>query len=124
MAVRTAIAALLAAPTLAIVGVTPVATSAQPAPVDRTPAAEPRAAAEGADCVTWEARAVYGALGYDHRVTLRNGCEKDARCTVTTDVNPEPQSTTVAKGATETVVTFRGSPAREFTATVECTLTD
>ena len=60
--------------------------------------------------------------GYDHLVYVTNRCEKKAHCQVSTNVNPTPTEVTVAPGATETVLTFRGSPAREFTATVRCTL--
>lgn len=62
------------------------------------------------------------AAGYDHLVHVTNHCEKKAHCQVTTNVNPAATEVTVAPGATETVLTFRGSPASEFTATVRCTL--
>lgn len=86
--------------------------------------AEPLAAARGADCVTYEASAVYRGLGYQHQVVLTNGCERDATCMVSTDVNPQAQQAIVKKGESETVVTFQGSPARTFTANVSCQLAD
>lgn len=114
MALRTVVAVWLGAALLA----------ASPGPSARAVDAGWRAAAEGADCVAWEPRVVYGALGYDHLVDLRNGCDRGARCAVHTDVNPTPQEVAVARGASTTVVTFRGSPARQFEATVRCTLED
>src|SRR5690606_6970755 len=70
--------------------------------------------------VTTEAR--YGAVGYDHIVSLHNGCDRKAACVVTTDVNPIAITVELAPGAREDVVTFRGSPARVFTAKVSCQL--
>lgn len=58
--------------------------------------------------------------GYDHLVHLINGCTRTATCKVSTDVNPEPQLVSLAVGASATVLTFRGSPARTFRAKVEC----
>lgn len=74
-----------------------------------------------AACVshTTEARHI---MGYDHLVHIKNACESEATCKVSTDVNPQIQLVTVAPGQTKSVLTFRGSPAREFKATVECRL--
>lgn len=72
------------------------------------------------DCVTHRTEARYGGYGYDHLVHLDNACAQSATCTVSTDVNPEKQRVTVKGRERTTVVTFRGSPAREFRATVEC----
>ena len=41
-------------------------------------------------------------------------------CSVKTNSNPEATKIKIAPHATERVVMFRGSPAREFTAEVEC----
>lgn len=73
------------------------------------------------DCVTHRTEARYSGYGYDHFVHLENGCAKKARCVVSTNVNPEKQTVMLDAGAKQTVATFRGSPAREFQATVECT---
>lgn len=73
-------------------------------------------------CVTWRKEARYSGAGYDHLVHVRNACEAPAACTVSTNVNPEPQRVRVLPGHEETVLTFRGSPAYEFTPRVECTL--
>jgi hypothetical protein len=92
-------------------------------------AAEPRADG-GTDggtppapvCVTWSAEARYRPYGYDHLVHLKNGCDQPAVCRVTTNVNPTPAEARVLPKQTATVVTFQGSPAREFAANVACVL--
>jgi hypothetical protein len=73
-------------------------------------------------CVHVDAYARYGAYGYDHIVEVGNQCEHVAACVVTTNVNPERMSVRVPPGELERVVTFRGSPAREFSAHVRCKL--
>lgn len=73
-------------------------------------------------CVTSRTEARYSGYGYDHLVHLRSACEAVARCSVSTNVNPAPQTVRLEPGREATVVTFRGSPAREFTARVECAL--
>jgi hypothetical protein len=61
------------------------------------------------------------AYGYTHVVTLKNGCDKGVICEVWTDVDPEPKSTLRAMpGETDSVVTRRGSPAREVSAQSSC----
>jgi hypothetical protein len=60
--------------------------------------------------------------GYDHIVHLRNRCQKTVLCRVWTNVNPEPIEGTVAPGEEREVLTFRGSPAREFVPKVDCKL--
>ena len=72
------------------------------------------------DCVTVDAMPRWGASGYDHWVRIRNGCEHAVRCSVRTNVNPDATQVTVAAGATEEVLTWRGSPARTFTPRVSC----
>ena len=74
------------------------------------------------ECVEVRGEARYGSQGYDHYVFVKNGCDRRADCRVTTSVNPEPASLRVAPGATESVVMWRGSPAREFAARADCTL--
>jgi hypothetical protein len=70
--------------------------------------------------VTHEAR--YVPYGYNHIVTLKNGCSKDAVCQVASDVNPQATTAEVAKGTTLEVVTFMGSPSAAFEPRVRCTL--
>lgn len=74
------------------------------------------------DCIEVRGEARYGSQGYDHHVFVKNGCDRAADCRVTTSVNPEPASLRVVPGATESVVMWRGSPAREFAARADCTL--
>lgn len=74
------------------------------------------------ECIEHRSEARYRALGYDHVVVLTSRCEHVARCTVTTDVNPQPARVNVRPGTTEEVVTWRSSPARAFTATLACEL--
>lgn len=78
-------------------------------------------AATGAACATYRTSAPYGATGYNHVVTITNGCTRSVTCTVTTDVNPDPIATDrLAPGASTDLTTFRNSPAYAFTATVRC----
>jgi hypothetical protein len=73
-------------------------------------------------CVKWTTEVRYRPYGYDHLVHITNGCDKPARCRVKTNVNPEPSQVRVLPKETASVVTFQGSPAREFTADVRCVL--
>jgi hypothetical protein len=73
-------------------------------------------------CIHARAEARYANYGYDHWVIIHDGCDADAACAVTTNVNPNPTSVSVPKGKAREVLTFRGSPAREFSAKVACTL--
>ncbi|MFT3775667.1 MAG: hypothetical protein QM820_60745 [Minicystis sp.] len=83
------------------------------------PRAQPKPAPT---CVkSWgEARA--RALGYDHVVTIENGCDKPAKCTVSTDVAPEPIEATVPAKQKIELTTFRSSPATAFKPKVDCKL--
>lgn len=71
-------------------------------------------------CAQVHTQAPYRAYGYDHEVVIENICPKPINCSVKTDVNPEVTTVRVAAHATETVVMFRGSPASEFKAVVDC----
>lgn len=71
-------------------------------------------------CVMVTGEASYASVGYDHLVHLHNKCDKAAVCTVATNVNPEAATVSLAPGEKQTVVTWRGSPAREFTPDVSC----
>jgi hypothetical protein len=73
-------------------------------------------------CIQVRASAPYGNAGYDHIVTLHNGCEKPAACRVSTNVNPDVVSVVLAPDEEKSVLTFRGSPARTFRAHVSCKL--
>lgn len=71
-------------------------------------------------CVDVSADASFASVGYDHIVTLTSGCKKRMTCSVKTNVNPEPASVQLEPGEVQSVVTWRGSPAREFTPDVVC----
>lgn len=99
---------------LAVLGWGAVARSEPLAEGEREPAAPyPK-------CVQVSAQAMYRAYGYDHIVVIANGCEAAMRCSVVTNVNPQAAVVVVSPGKSEDVVTFRGSPAREFQADVSC----
>lgn len=72
-----------------------------------------------ATCVSYRAEARF-SIGYDHLVHVTNACEREVQCHVSTNVNPTGVDVRVAPQRTETVLTFRGSPARSFTAEVDC----
>jgi hypothetical protein len=90
-------------------------TSASSAADESPPAPSPTA------CVTHTTQARY-IMGYDHLVHIYNACEKSVECTVSTDVNPEPQTVVIDAKSKQAVVTFKGSPARVFRANVDCQL--
>jgi hypothetical protein len=79
-----------------------------------------RGPSKPAKCERVRSEAVYRGYGYDHEVTIENTCTKSISCSVKTNVNPDAAHVRVAAHATEIVLTFRGSPAREFTAEVDC----
>lgn len=70
-------------------------------------------------CVTHQIQARF-ISGYDHLVHLTSECEMKVTCQVSTDVNPTPETVSLSPGEKATVLTYRGSPARVFTATVRC----
>lgn len=72
------------------------------------------------NCITWNTEARYRGLGYDHIVKLHSECEKMGHCQVSTNVNPKVQKVDVPPKKDVDVVTFVGSPSREFSAKVEC----
>lgn len=76
--------------------------------------------AQGVDCVTWNADAPFVGLAYNHLVHLKNNCDHNVNCNIKTDVNPKEETVSVPAGGQKTQLTFRGSPAREFKATVTC----
>lgn len=108
---------------LALFAWSPVAAGAKNEPPDdKEGGAEkekPPKQESASECVKHTVQARF-ISGYDHLVHLTNGCSRAAICQVSTDVNPEPQSVSLAVGASATVLTFRGSPARTFRAKVDC----
>lgn len=81
------------------------------------PKSKPKEAADQCVKHSTESRFV---SGYDHLVHVENQCEASATCSVSTNVNPKAQVITVAGHGHTTVLTYRGSPARDFVATVDC----
>lgn len=79
-------------------------------------------AAPGPDCIEVWGEARYRNMGYDHIVHVNNRCSDSAVCDVATDVNPVAIRVTVPSRQEVEVLTFRGSPAREFIPRVECRL--
>ena len=73
-------------------------------------------------CVRAWPEARYRNYGYDHIVHLHNACSSAAHCEVTTDVAPDPIQVRLAVDEKREVVTFRGSPSRQFTFHVSCEL--
>jgi hypothetical protein len=73
-----------------------------------------------APCVHVRAEARYRNYGYDHVVRLLNRCERRMSCDVATDVNPTAIRVNIAANEQRDVLTFRGSPAREFAPVVAC----
>lgn len=73
-------------------------------------------------CVQVTTASRYVPFGFNHIVTLTNGCSRAATCTVATDVNPATQTVEVPAAATIEVTTFMGSPSSVFTARVGCRL--
>jgi hypothetical protein len=73
------------------------------------------------DCAVASPVARYVGYGYNHVVSLKNGCTKPVTCEVWTDVDPQPRQTLTAQpGETVEAVLRRGSPAREFKAEKSC----
>jgi hypothetical protein len=75
-------------------------------------------------CIEVHGSARWGASAYNHYVRISNGCDHPARCSVATDVNPEAQTVEVPAGESVEVLTFLGSPAREFTPRVSCSFVE
>jgi len=78
------------------------------------------AAGANPSCIEVAGEAIYRSYGYDHIVHVRNRCERQVACDVSTDVNPEPQHIDVPARTEVDVLTFRGSPARAFTPRAAC----
>ena len=80
--------------------------------------------ADAAGCISWRKATRYSPYGYDHLVYIFNGCTKTAHCIVTTDAHPQPIPVVVPAVTEVEVVTFVGSPASSFEASVACELVD
>jgi hypothetical protein len=75
---------------------------------------------QAATCVQWKSEVKYSGFGYNHLVHLDNQCDYVAVCHVTTNVNPKGVHETLKPKEKKTVLTMRGSAAREFKAQVSC----
>jgi hypothetical protein len=91
---------------------------------EERPNAEARAARDEQEprCVSFWPEVRYRNYGYDHIVHLDSRCELTVLCEVWSDVNPEPSDVTVPPRGHVEVLSFRGSPARQFTPKVTCRL--
>lgn len=99
---------------LAFIGVAIAAASASAADAG-APAALPA-------CVQVTSQSIYVPYGYNHIVTVKNGCTRVAKCSVSTDVNPEVQSIDVAANTSKDVLTFMAAASSTFVARVSCRL--
>jgi hypothetical protein len=75
-------------------------------------------------CIDVWPEARYRNYAYDHIVHLRSRCRMRVVCDVTTNVNPSSIRVSVPPGQEIEVVTFRGSPARDFQPSARCQLRD
>ncbi len=91
-----------------------------PARADDKDAGAPKSTLPACVQVTTESR--YVPYGYNHIVTIRNGCSRDATCVVSTDVNPKPESVEVPTAKAVEVATFLGAASSVFVAKVTCAL--
>jgi hypothetical protein len=71
-------------------------------------------------CVSVREEAIYGAYGYDHHVHLHNGCDKPMKCKITSSANPAGVEQALIADEKRDVMLFRGSPASEVSASVQC----
>jgi hypothetical protein len=85
-------------------------------------AQQARIAGTRPDCTTVTAQPIFNGSGYNHLVTIANGCATTVSCTVTTDVNPRPISATVEPRQSRTVNTYFNAAAYGFTPTVHCAM--
>jgi len=74
----------------------------------------------GLSCVDVWGEARYRNYGYDHIVHVLNRCSRTVTCDVSTNVNPEAQRVSVFPDQDVEVLTFRGSPSREFVPQARC----
>jgi hypothetical protein len=73
-------------------------------------------------CVDAWGETRYRNYAYDHIVHVKNRCQKTVLCRVSTNVNPDPVEVSVPAQEAREVLTFRGSPSRDFVPKVDCRL--
>jgi len=83
-------------------------------------ATEKPASVKAVACVRWTKEARLVGVAFNHLVHLHNQCKHAVRCEVTTNTNPQPSRAELLPDAKKTVLTFRGSPARDFKVKVIC----
>jgi hypothetical protein len=73
-------------------------------------------------CIESRGEARFRGLGYDHLVILTNRCDPTYTCAISTDVSPDIVVADAPGRAQVEVLTFRGSPASQFTHRADCRL--
>ncbi len=71
-------------------------------------------------CIELAAHVRRTAFGYDHLVTVTNGCGTRMKCFIETEAVPEQVRVVLDAGASQTVVTLRGSPSRRIKTVAHC----
>lgn len=71
-------------------------------------------------CVTVMAEVRRHSYGYDHFVILKNGCDAERECWVSTDVSPTAVYLLVGGGTEVRLLTTRGASKRTFSVTTRC----
>lgn len=94
-----------------VLALAPLAATAQERPPGERPA-----------CVQVHGIARWAAAAYNHWVRVENDCDRPVSCRISTNVSSEVHEVTIGAGEHVERLTYRGSPAREFTPTVSCTL--
>jgi hypothetical protein len=92
---------------------------AAPTLAEASPQANPRADANECVASSWESR--YRNLGYDHIVSLANGCDAPVECEIRTNVDRAQLFVTLLTRTNKEVLVRQGSSEREFTAWTVCT---
>ena len=82
--------------------------------------AQPLAESAPENCVKVASIPRYGALAYDHWVSVENTCGGSRDCELSTDVNPEIVGFSLADGEKRDFLTYKGSPARVFATQLTC----
>lgn len=71
-------------------------------------------------CVAERSDARFVGYAYNHIVYLDNRCAYPIACRISTDVNPTPVTVRLAPKEKKQHLTFRGSPAGIFKASISC----
>ena len=82
--------------------------------------AQGAATGERSECVTVTGSSRWNAAGYNHSVTVTNGCDYTVHCSVSTNVNPVAVSVDLDAGQSRSVTTFLDAPGSGFTPHVDC----